>query len=301
MFLRFLPRLYLFYVICFAQESFFFFFFGSAKASTPRFSTETRPTIFRLNAYISSFSHTPPNPPTHKKKTEPRTSVVISSEPLCRSTKSWKLVPRNSMVVVEGAPRVTAPATNRRNGGGFIEDAPVRQGLVASIRFEPLRCHPSDAPLPCGGDPAVATAAATRPNPSSVATFPCATAVRNNADERGGGGLAVGSNGKTSSTGATKQGGGGPLREESVNIGGSVGDAAGVENGSFVGSSVGGVGGVDGGDGSGVSVRTTPCSSGAEEDGELAPLLARSAPVANPVVDSAAVVCVVGKQRDASE
>ncbi|CAM9308975.1 unnamed protein product [Ectocarpus fasciculatus] len=42
---------------------------------------------------------------------EPRTSIVISSEPLCRSTKSWELVPRNSMVIVEGAAPAATPAT----------------------------------------------------------------------------------------------------------------------------------------------------------------------------------------------
>lgn len=58
-------------------------------------------------------------------RAEPHTSVVISSEPLCRSTKSWKLVPRNSMVIVEGAApsAVDASTSTADEDGG--EDAGV--------------------------------------------------------------------------------------------------------------------------------------------------------------------------------
>lgn len=84
---------------------------------------------------------------------EPRTSVVISSEPLCRSMKSWKLVPRNSLVVVEGdAPTTASAAATMPNGdgggGGDGNKGVIRQGLVSSITIEPLRCHPSDTPDP---------------------------------------------------------------------------------------------------------------------------------------------------------
>lgn len=48
------------------------------------------------------------------------------------------------MVIVEG----TAPTTTTAmNGNGEVaDDTPVRLGLVSSIAFESLRCHPSDAP-----------------------------------------------------------------------------------------------------------------------------------------------------------
>lgn len=133
---------------------------------------------------------------------EPHTSVVISSEPLCRSTKSWQLVPRNSMVIVEGStPAAVDAAASNANGdckgdngvaaaagsaGDGVSDTcfaagpsgaaaaagvgaatpPARKkslglGLVSSIRYEPLRCHSSDAPSP--NDPAF-------PDPTSLPT-----------------------------------------------------------------------------------------------------------------------------------
>lgn len=64
---------------------------------------------------------------------EPCTNVIISSEPLSRTNKDWKLIPSNSVIIVEGE----APSTG---AGG------ARQGLVSSIKIEPLHCHPSDAP-----------------------------------------------------------------------------------------------------------------------------------------------------------
>lgn len=91
---------------------------------------------------------------------EPLTSVVISSEPLCRSTKSWQLVPRNSMVIVEGTPPEAASTANGKREEGDGDTAataaatpPAQKkglslGLVSSIRYEPLRCHASDAPAP---------------------------------------------------------------------------------------------------------------------------------------------------------
>lgn len=88
-----------------------------------------------------------------REQAEPRTSVLISSEPLCRSTKSWELVPRNSVVIVEGGAPTTATAPGNTSAGGNTPAATVvRQGLVSSIKIEPLRCHPSDAPDPA--DPA---------------------------------------------------------------------------------------------------------------------------------------------------
>lgn len=87
-------------------------------------------------------------------------------------------MPRNSMVVVEGeAPVAAAPvstvaaAVNENNedgdGAAAADDCtdsdggasifpPAREntsglGLVASIKYEPLRCHPSDSPSPDKG------------------------------------------------------------------------------------------------------------------------------------------------------
>lgn len=51
-------------------------------------------------------------------RVEPHTSVVISSEPLCRSTKSWQLVPRNSMVIIEGTAPSTADASTSTADAG---------------------------------------------------------------------------------------------------------------------------------------------------------------------------------------
>jgi len=146
--------------------------------------------------YVLAEQNSPPLPPTAPHlllcrgffhPLEPHTSVVISSEPLCRSTTSWQLVPRNSMVVVEGGGPVTVnnAATDATGGkddddtvvvadahedsssvgsgttasapddeNGDLSDAsapPARKeavglGLVSSIKYEPLRCHPSDAP-----------------------------------------------------------------------------------------------------------------------------------------------------------
>lgn len=150
--------------------------------------------------------------------TEPHTSVVISSEPLCRSTKSWELVPRNSMVIVEGAnPSIvdassTASGDSKEDGGVAVtagctgdgaSDTCLRArssgaaaagdaaadgaatpsargkapglGLVSSIRYEPLRCHASDAPAP--DDPAF-------PDPASLPTS-CARVRRCTSGSRG--------------------------------------------------------------------------------------------------------------------
>lgn len=87
---------------------------------------------------------------------------MISSEPLCRSTKAWELLPRNSMVIVEGhAPEFASPTVSAATGcmgthegscGGHDHGAKAgvvaEQGLVSSITVEPLRCHPSDEPGP---------------------------------------------------------------------------------------------------------------------------------------------------------
>ncbi|CAM9944871.1 unnamed protein product, partial [Scytosiphon promiscuus] len=146
---------------------------------------------------------------------EPQTSVVISSEPLCRSTKSWELVPRNSMVVVEGVVPTPAAAAASDNGIGTTgeraqavgsrggdddtskptsttpgfggagaaaggraaaAEEPSGVGLVSSIRYEPLRCHPSDIPAP--NDP-------TFPDPALLPTS-CAR-VRGGGSGNGGG------------------------------------------------------------------------------------------------------------------
>lgn len=77
------------------------------------------------------------------------------------------------MVIVEGAPPTTAP----KRDGEAADDNPIRQGLVSSIRFAPLRCHPSDAPDP--NDPAF-------PDPAALPTS-SARIVRGKSSTGGGG------------------------------------------------------------------------------------------------------------------
>ncbi|CAB1104717.1 unnamed protein product [Ectocarpus sp. CCAP 1310/34] len=220
--------------------------------------------------------------------TEPRTSVVISSEPLCRSTKSWELVPRNSMVIVEGATPTAIPATadtapiaaNSNTETADIavaaedgtdhgtiatsstdvsssagaaaaaaaapvsttgaREKPLRMGLVSSIKYEPLRCHPSDSPA--SHDPIF-------PDPVLLPTF-CAR-VPSSGSRRAGAG--TGGTTSSSSGSGTSSSSGGSARGEGSNhlVAKGTTERFGFAEAGVVSDRGGGLGDGDGGGGGG--------------------------------------------------